>query len=248
MQDYSTIAHTLRDILELEREPVAVKLVRKDEDLDSLDLSSYDATTKSRFCQAVMRASEGEKTLLNAANISCAAAAAALGLKSLHPKLESGKAHHSVGTYGTVEAAQKIMAEMPRLASGDCISVLTSPLSDCAFEPDIVVVEAAPENLMWLALASIYTSGERLQFSTSVVQAACVDSTVIPFVTGKLNFSLGCTGCREATDLKRSESVMGIPVGILPTIMQNLQDMQEVIIHNRKKSIFQRFAEKQEQG
>lgn len=241
MQQYSSMAQTLKDTLGLKREPVAVKLVQDEAELNDLNISGYDSETKCRYCQAIMRASEGENVLLNASNISCAAAAAAFGIKSLHPKLASGEAHYNVGTFGTQEAARRIMTEMPRLALGDCNFVLVSPLAACEFEPDVVVVEAAPENLMWLALASTYTTGERLQFSTSVVQATCVDSTVVPFTTGKPNATLGCTGCREATDLEQIENVMGIPFQAMAAIMENLEDMEDVIIHNRSKSVYQRF-------
>lgn len=242
LQEYLSMVQTLKDILGLKREPVAVKLVRDENDLNNFNANSYDSITKCRYCQAIMRASKGEKVLLSASNLSCAAAAAAFGFTSLHPKLASGQAHHNVGTFGTQEAAHKIMTEMPRLVLGDYKFIMVSPLATCEFEPDLVVVEAAPENLMWLALAYTYTIGERFQFSTSVVQATCVDSTIVPFKTGKPNATLGCNGCREATDMEQTENVMGIPFALLPTIVDNLEDMQDVIIHNRSKSIYKRFV------
>lgn len=241
MHEYSLMAQTLKDILGLKREPTAVKLVRDEDELNNLNISGYDTETKCRYCQAVMRASEGEKVLLSASNLACAAAAAAFGVKSLHPKLASGEAHYNVGTFGTQEAAYRIMTEMPRLALGDCAFVLVSPLAACEFEPDVVVVEAAPENIMWLALASTYTTGERLQFSTSVVQAVCVDSTVVPFTTGKPNATLGCTGCREGTDLEQTENMIGIPFQVTSSVIDNLKDMEDVILRNRSKSVYQRF-------
>ena len=241
MEQYTSMAQTLKDTLGLKREPVAVKLVRDEDELNNLNISGYDAGTKCRYCQSVMRASQGEKVLLSAANLACAAAAAAFGIKSLAPKLASGEAHYNVGTFGTQEAAHRIMSEMPRLALGDCNFVLVSPLGACEFEPDVVVVEAAPENLMWLALASIYTTGERLNFSTSVVQATCVDSTVVPFKTGQPNAVLGCTGCREATDLELTENLLGIPFKFMTSVAENLEDIEDIIIHNRSKGAYERF-------
>ncbi len=243
MQTYSLAAKTMQDILGITREPVAVKLIRNEDELKNMSLRDYDADTKCRYCQAVMRAGEGEKVLLSADNLACAAAAAAFGIKSLPPKLASGEAHYNVGTFGTVEAAHKIMSDIPRLAFGEYAYILVSPLASSEFQPDVVVVEAAPENLMWLALASIHTNGERLQFSTSVVQATCVDSTIVPFKTGKLNSTLGCTGCREATDLKSSENMIGIPFQSLSGIVDNLKNLGEIIIKNRRKSGYERFKE-----
>lgn len=241
MPQYFSTVQILKDVLGIIREPVAVKMIRDEDELNNMGLSGYDADTKCRYCQAVMRASKGEKVILSATNLTCAAAAAAFGINGLHPKLASGEAHYNVGTFGTREAAHKMMHDMPRLDFGKYAFVLVSPLLTCEFQPDVVLVEAAPENLMWLGLASIYTTGERLQFSTSVVQATCVDSTIVPFKTGKPNATLGCTGCREATDLEPTENMIGIPFQSLSIIIENLKDMQDIIVKNRRKSIYERF-------
>lgn len=242
---YSSDAKLLKDILGIAREPVAVKMVRDQDELDSLNLSGYDADTKYRYCQAVMRAGEGEKVLLSTQNFACAAAAAAFGISLLHPKLASGEAHYNVGTFGAREAAHRIMREMPRLNQGEYALVIVSPLLTCEFQPDVILVEAVPENLMWLALASIYTTGERLQFSTSVVQATCVDSTIVPFTSGQPNATLGCTGCREATDLQPTENMIGIPFQVWPEIIENLANMEAMIVKNRHKGSFERLKNKQ---
>lgn len=241
MQQYLQEAQIFKDVLDITREPVASKLVRDEAELNELNLRSYDAATKCRYCQAVMRASRGEKVILSADNLACAAAAAAFGLKSLHRKLASGAGHYNVGTFGTQSAAHKMMSDMPRLALGDYKYILVSPLNSCEYQPDVILVEAEPERLMWLALAAIYTTGERLQFSTSVVQATCVDATVVPFTTGQPNATLGCTGCREATDLAVTENLIGIPFSLLPMITENLQNMQDMMAKNRSKSIYKRF-------
>lgn len=56
-------------------------------------------------------------------------------------------------------------------------------------------------------------------------QATCVDSTMIPFVTGKLNSSLGCYGCRESTDALDEEDLIGIPYPNMEKITLNLQEL-----------------------
>jgi uncharacterized protein (DUF169 family) len=241
MQPNTITSRQLQDILGLDREPAAIKFFIDAEALGVLDLSHYDNNKRSRYCQAVMRASRGEKVILGADNIACASAAAAFGFKTLHPKLASGEAHYNVGTLGSQEAARCLMEDMPRLVFGDYAYVAVAPLAAAEFTPDVVLVEAPPENLMWIALASIYKTGERMHFSTSVSQAACVDCTVVPFTGGKINFTLGCNGCREATDLKITENMMGIPYHMLPDIVENLQAMQEGIVKNRGKSIYERF-------
>ena len=43
------------------------------------------------------------------------------------------------------------------------------------------------------------------------VQAACANSTFIPYMTGDMNISLGCFGCRKTTDIGPDEMLVGIP-------------------------------------
>ena len=78
--------------------------------------------------------------------------------------------------------------------------------------PDVVVVEDEVEKLMWIALARLNAQGgRRIESSTAVLQATCVDATLIPFVRKQFNLSFGCYGCRDATDIGTNETVLGFP-------------------------------------
>lgn len=128
--------------------------------------------------------------------------------------------------------------------AGKLINNQRSPLSEIEVEPDVVLVESKPEHLMWMALAGIYKTGERLHFNTAVFQATCVDSTVIPFVTGKLNASLGCYGCRDATNIGDEECLIGVPYGQLSEIIQNLEELaRKAMVKARSKEAYHLFAE-----
>lgn len=242
MNQYQQDAELLKNVLSITREPVGVRFFKKGEVLPE----DYVSNKKMRYCQALMEASEGKKVILSGENIACAAAGAAFGFRPLHPKLASGEGHYNVGTYGTQEAAKKVMTDMPRLPQEEYAYVALAPLAEVDYEPHVVVFEAEPERLMWIGLASMYETGERLQVSTSVVQATCVDATVVPFKTQKLNFALGCTGCREASNIDNTEAVMGIPMVQLATVIQNLKRLAEKVIpQNRSKLVYERYKEKQ---
>ncbi|MEA1961486.1 MAG: DUF169 domain-containing protein [Bacillota bacterium] len=235
-------AELLKNVLSLKRDPVGVRFYKQGEKLPDED---YEKQKKMRYCQAVMAASEGKKVILSSENIACAAASAAFGFRSLHPKLASGEGHYNVGTFGTQEAAKKVMAEMPRLPLEEYAYVALAPLGEVDYEPHVVVIEAETERLMWLGLASMHDTGERLQFNTSVVQATCVDATVVPFVSKKVNATLGCTGCREASNIDFTEGVIGIPFGQLERVIANLSRLSEKVIpQNRSKLAYQRYKEK----
>jgi uncharacterized protein (DUF169 family) len=213
-------AGAMTDILGLRWQPVAVKFVPTGRALPELE-----APERRRFCQVLMEARRGEKRLLTPENVSCPAVASALGFKPLPEKLASGEMPAAFGIFASPEAGRRTIESMPRLEQGKYAALAVLPLAKAGAncEPDVVIVEGLPEQLMWLALACVHETGGRLEFSTAVLQATCVDAAILPFLTGEPNATLGCYGCREATDLAAEECVMGIPGILLHTVVANLR-------------------------
>lgn len=149
-----------------------------------------------------MRARIGVAVVLRPDELSCPAAAAAFGLRSLPEGLVNGKGLVGFGIVQKAETGARMFRDMPRLEPGTVDAFALAPLRLAPRTPDVVVVEGNPEQLMWVVLADLNReAGARRRAHTAVLQATCVDSTIVPFLEGGLNFSLGCYGCREATDL-----------------------------------------------
>ena len=234
MTHLQSSATALKHILGLAYEPIAVKFFENMVALDGFRLSS-----PRRYCQVLMGAREGQRLLLTADNVSCPAAAWALGFKQPPVKLSSGEMPAGMGIFGSPAAAKHTLDTMPRLKRGKYKMVACCPLGQSPFEPDVVVLESAPEHLMWVALAQVFETGGRLEFSTAILQATCVDVTIVPFLTQKLNASLGCYGCREATNLAERECVLGFPTKDLETIVSSLKKLSEKAIPRvRGKAIY----------
>ncbi|RZN50548.1 hypothetical protein EF808_00805 [archaeon] len=223
MNEYQVMETRLVELLHLSRCPVGVKF------LDSKNTNNYkdllESSKRVRYCQALMLAGKGERIVLSKDKIACPAASAAFGFAPLTEALESGKMLHTLGLFESIESSRELMAKMPRLVAGAYDAVLLSPLGCMVEDPDIVVLESQPEHLMWVALASIYTTGERMKFSTGVFQATCVDATVVPFRDHKLNASLGCYGCRDSTDIGKDEVLVGFPYCSTIPIIRALEQL-----------------------
>jgi len=71
-----------------------------------------------------------------------------------------------------------------------------------------------------------------------------------PFVQQRMNMSIGCYGCREATDLAEGESVLGFPAKYLDEIVESLEALQEKAMPRvRGKNVYQALLErKRDQG
>jgi len=231
-------ASILQEILGLESSPVAVKFLE-----DPAGLQGFTLAEKSRYCQALMRARRGESVYLTPDEISCPAAARVLGFKSPPEKLLSGEMPAAYGLFGSPGAASRTIADMPKLEMGKYKAVALAPLAAAPFEPDVVVVEAKAEQVMWLALSSMFKEGGRRTFNTGVLQATCVDATIVPFLAGEVNMSMGCYGCREATDMAPEEAIIGIPGSKLPEIIASLEKLAEKAMPRvRSKAIYKMYV------
>lgn len=232
--DLEKSARIITEILGLKYPPVAVKFLENTQVPEGFEIPA-----DRRYCQILMGAREGKRFILTADNITCPAAAWALGLKEPPPKLTSGEMPAAMGIFASPQAVRNTFATMPRLQMGKYKMVAACPLGQASFEPDVVVIESEPEHLMWVALAKVFATGGRLELSTAVLQATCVDVTVIPFLEHKMNANLGCYGCREATNLLESETVLGFPIKDLEEIVTSLQNLNERAIPRvRGKAVY----------
>jgi uncharacterized protein (DUF169 family) len=232
--DLAKLAKILTEILGLKHSPIAVKFFEKNDELEGFELPAG-----RRYCQILMGAREGKKYKLTAENIACPAAAWALGFKEPPLALSSGEMPSAMGIFASSAAVRNTLATMPRLEMGKFKMVAACPLGQAPFEPDVVVIESDPEHLMWVALAKVFETGGRLDFSTAVLQATCVDVTILPFLTQKMNANLGCYGCRESTNLEESETILGFPIKDLAEITRSLQKLNEKALPRvRGKTVF----------
>ena len=233
-------ASVMKEILSLTYEPIAVKFLT-----EKAQLVGFEMPSDRRYCQILMGAREGMNLLLTVDNISCPAAAWALGFKEPPLKLSSGEMPAGMGIFGSPAAAKNTLDSMPRLEMGKYQMVACCPLGQTPFEPDIVVIESAVEHLMWVALAQVFETGGRLEFSTAILQATCVDGTIIPFLTQNIHASLGCYGCREATNMAESECVIGFPIKDLDNIVTSLERLNEKAIPRvRGKAIYKALLDR----
>jgi uncharacterized protein (DUF169 family) len=232
--DIQSLAVKVKEILGLKYEPVAVKFFKNE-----VQLEGFETPSERRYCQILMGAREGKKYLLTADNIACPAAAWALGFREPPLTLSSGEMPFKMGIFGSPQAVQNTLASMTRLEMGKYKMVACCPLGEAPFEPDVVVLESDVEHLMWVALALLFETGGRLPLDTAILQATCVDATIIPFVYQRLNGSLGCYGCREATNLAESECVLGFPFNDLDRIVTSLEKLNEKAIPRvRGKTVY----------
>ncbi len=222
MLNYAEISDKLKTILGLESEPVAVTLLKPGDEVPE----GYMAPEKGlSHCQSIMKARKGESLVISADNQKCSVGASSLGLISLPDKIRSGHFHHGIGMFESPASAKRMIDERFELDPGTYVATAVSPLKDAKLEPDVVVLSGLPEQVYWLIPASTYRKGGRVKVETAAFQATCVDATLIPMITSRINLSLGCYGCRRRTDIAEEEMLAGIPPNLLEEIVEALEEM-----------------------
>jgi uncharacterized protein (DUF169 family) len=182
-----------------------------------------------------MRARHGEHVLLDAESIACPAAAAAFGFKALPEGLKTGKGLVGFGIVNEASTGQTMFEGMSKIEPGILKALYLFPLETADIDPDIVVIEDETEKLMWIALAYLnILGGERVESSTAILQAICVDATIIPFKEQRLNMSMGCYGCRDATDIGNNETVLGFPFKNFQPVLENIEFLNQKAIPNSR--------------
>jgi uncharacterized protein (DUF169 family) len=241
-----SMAEHMQVILGLSAPPVGVCLLSADDKVpqNAEKLQGY------RYCQALMEARHGHSVLLDGDGIACPAAAAAFGFRPLPENLRNGKGLVGFCIVADEAVGRRMFENMAALTSGQIQLLHLFPLDQAVEPPDIIVVEDEVEKLMWLNLAYLHvTGGERIVSSTVVLQATCVDATIIPYLEGRLNFSYGCYGCRDATDLIGSETVVGFPASVLPAMMEHLEYLnQKAIPTSRSKKAWAVLQKKEQKA
>lgn len=225
--EFRTMGKIMISLLDLNGFPVGVKF------LENSDVLPKDAEVlkNHRYCQALMKAHNGSNVILTDEGISCPAAAAAFGFRPLPESLKSGKGLVGFGIVSDPEIGKKMFEGMLKLDEKSIKGIHLFPLENAPEIPDIIIVEDDPEKLMWIALAYLHTTGgERIKSTTAILQATCVDSTIIPFLKNRMNMTYGCYGCRDATDLSETEALIGFPGSYLPPILEQIKNLKEKAI------------------
>ncbi len=236
--NYKELCDELVRILNLDLPPVGVKFL-KTEELEAFQ--HYKSDVNYTFCQFIMRAQEGEQLLANGDNIACANGASALGFKPIPDKLKTGEFLEKLGSFEK-EAGRTAMKDLPRFELNRYAAIAVSQVANADFEPDVISIQGKPEHLMWLTLSVLHHEGGRLNFSTAISNGCCVDITVIPQLEQRLNVSLGCYGCRNATSIPDEHLLAGFPGQQLESMVNSLRSLEEKTIpRTRDKKAYNRL-------
>ena len=217
---YAEIAETLKTALDLRGSPVAVKLAKTPDGIPE-GVGPIEETV--RHCQMISRARlNGEIFYATAEKHVCMGGGWALGLKELTPSRRSGEFYYKLGKFESWAACMRTIQQVPHVPELETYATVYAPLEKTPFDPHVVVIVASPRAMLKLAQTTLYLLGGRIESTMSGIQSVCADATALPYLSGKINYSLGCDGSRRFSGIEDNELVMGIPAELLPEFARAL--------------------------
>lgn len=224
-------AEIMKDVMKLRHEPVAVKLVKADEEFPA---GYSEPEAQMSHCQSVFKAKDGACIKMPLECHNCMVGASALGMVETSEKISSGEFHAGIGMHDSAAAASKMISDR-KIVPFKTKGTVVCPLKDADFVPDVVAIDDIPERVYWIVPLTTAEKGGRVEFSTSPFQCACEDVVAVPVCTGKPNISLGCFGCRKKTDMQPDEMACGIPYGMIPGFVDHLKKYKDGVMTKAKR-------------
>lgn len=219
MSNYAELSSKLITILGLNGSPVAVKLVKGEEEIPA---GVQEISEKLRHCEMVQKARTGATFYATKDHHACAGGAGALGVVETPEKIKTGEFYFGLGRFKTMEAAKKTMEAVPRTGK-HFFATMYAPLEKANFKPDVIVIVGDPKQLLKIAQANIYENGGRNIAGFSGIQSLCADAVAQVYNTGEMNATFGCDGSRKYAKIADEELIVGIPAGKLESVVAALE-------------------------
>lgn len=232
---YQETARKLKELLGLRWEPVAVRLMRPDEDLPP---NVIEANVPLRHCQSIMLARRGYCIYMPPRSHACPDGAGIMGLVEMSSKLRSGELYLLFKKLPDLETASKVISSRPEFPAGSYKATLLAPLGEATFEPDVVIFTLWPEQAMWLCCSQTYTTGRRQVFHSSGFNSACADLVVQPMQSGETNISFGCYGTRASSEIDDFELFFSTPLALLDDLVLALEKLSSKSIPEARRKIY----------
>jgi len=206
---------------QLEYFPIGIKFVKKKEKTFNL----LQAKHKRPVCAHIKAAAEGESFYINGDCISCPGGLKWQGFpspltKMFFYKYFLGGVEKAKESPEIAEKCLDFLPEPPEVGLYD--KLLFSPLKNCHFEPDVVVIITNPKHAYRLVVAAYLDEYHLVK--TIPICAACHGSISIPFMTGELNTSMIDPIARDLGGYKDDAVLVGIPKPRFGSLVDNIKE------------------------
>ena len=221
--------HTIRrdysvfEKFKFEFKPVGIKfLLNKPEGLARLDKSIP-------ICQMFREAQDSSPFYADSENFACVERLL-MGMVESEPIYKSGQIGDKEKIYQEARANARIYQYVPKLDKGIVRYVAFSPVDKLAFEPDVLIITATPNQAEIILRALSYSIGKPLTTKITPV-LMCAWVFLYPYTSGELNYTITGLGygMRIKKLLPEGLVLISVPFDLIPMLIDNLHEMDWVL-------------------
>ena len=178
------------------------------------------------LCQAWGKARfNGESLVMFKDDISCPVALFTLGMADPPATWSEGNLYLNWYTPHK-KAAENIAKGMYKLPKGEYKGVAISPIQNCTFTPDVVIIYSTPPQTMCFIASALMREGGR--FEGSIFPPGVCTEVIAPVMQmGKCRFGIPCFGDRKYEYTSKDELVFSVPFARLEEIAEGLKFFYE---------------------
>ena len=178
---------------------------------------------------------------LSKEDVICVPAAIVFGLsQSPDPQASLSRLFCEATFASTPELAAKEAASMSRFENGEISSILMAPAQKASFEADTAVIYGNPAQVMRLAQAWSFVTGERCAGDCGG-KVECDEYLIAPFKKQTARIVVPGNGERIFAGTQDDEMTFALPMRFLPEIAKGLQEAGKAIGARYPATPYQNF-------
>jgi len=222
-------AKSLEELLRLKTYPLAIKLLKSEKDIPREAIRpKKDYGYRIITCQAFSESRRGGKVIAQTKDdMWCFEAALGYGFIEPVAFFLEGNTRYPEGMSSSQEAAKYWAHHFPRLDFGKYEAIVSAPLSEASFEPDLVVIYGDSAQVQQLLMARIWTDGHDISPRLSGM-GACIMAVTPVVQHGECYVTFPCPGDRRRAFAQDDELIFSAPVTKMEGLIEGLKAFKKV--------------------
>lgn len=224
LKDYCELGKSLTEILRLQYFPLAIKLVKGEDEFPEGARRPSFLNMRITMCQGfAMSRRIGWTVGLTTEDMKCTPNLIAYGFAELEDQNAFIEAFRAMNYYETDEIAWKAISNMPNLEPGKYKGIAISPLAWTKIIPDLALIYCNSAQAMRLIQATVYKTGERVTTPLSGIGASCIEGVLRTFITQKPGLVVPGGGDRIFGTTQDDELAFTMPREMIRDIVGSLK-------------------------
>ncbi|MBD3173323.1 hypothetical protein GF326_12735 [Candidatus Bathyarchaeota archaeon] len=222
MSKYNELGKKMEQQLRLNTYPLAVKMLENQDEVPETAFRPLERFGKClSTCQAfALSRRYGETVAQLFEDMWCPEPVIGFGLAEPPEYFFEGKTRYPHGVK-SLEAGANWAREFPRFETGKYVGVVSAPLTNADFDPDVAIVYCDSAQLLRLLLGLAYEDGRDI---TTVLggHSACVYAVVPSMLKGECQASVPCRGDRGYAGTQDYEMIFTIPQSQIERVVEGM--------------------------